>query len=302
MRAINLALLFCFILYFIFNVNKINNMSKLIATDLDGTLFYPKRRIKMITKRSLKFLRDHIDNGGRLVLVSGRNSIYLKKVAEKIARPVDMIGCNSAYIIANGEYIKQKTFEPETIKRILEEIDETYHPKGYLVMSDDGEFISRRRFDTLFYRVGYAIWNATQGIYKEPFYVDTKKFNDIINNGHARKIMVFFGIGKKNVATSKEANKGIRKTYSNEMEASWSNEFIELSPYGCSKSEGLKYYLNYLKINHSDVYVVGDSGNDISMFNAFPEHSFCMAHASLSVSKYAKHTLKRFADLKNYIE
>lgn len=55
-------------------------MSKLIATDLDGTLFYPKKRIKMISKKSLNFLRQHIDNGGKLVLVSGRNSEYLKKL------------------------------------------------------------------------------------------------------------------------------------------------------------------------------------------------------------------------------
>ena len=47
-------------------------MGKVIATDLDGTLFYPKRRVRMIKSKSLKFLRRHIDNGGRLVLVSGR--------------------------------------------------------------------------------------------------------------------------------------------------------------------------------------------------------------------------------------
>lgn len=289
-------------LVFYLNCYTINSMSKVIATDLDGTLFYPKRRIRMITKKSLAFLRRHIDNGGRVVIVSGRNSTYLKKVRDKIDRPVDMIGCNSAFIVANDEFIKNVTFEAESITRILKEIDETYHPRGYLVMSEDGHFISQRKFDTLFYKVGYALWNAFEGTYKEPFRVDTKLFNEILESGKARKIMVFFGIGKKNVASSKEANKGIREKYSNELEASWSNEFIELSPFGCSKSEGLKYYLDYLKIKHSDIYVVGDSGNDISMFNSFPEHSFCMDHASLSVSKYAKHTLKRFADLEKYID
>lgn len=277
-------------------------MNKVIATDLDGTLFYPKRRIKMITKKSLEFLRRHVDNGGRLILVSGRNSTYLQKVQEKINRPVDMIGCNSAFIVANGEYIKNVTFEAKSIVKILKEIDETYHPRGYLVMSSEGHFISYRKFDTLFYKVGYALWNAFEGTYKEPFEVNTKLFEEILESGKARKIMVFFGIGKKNVANCKEANKGIRASYGDKLEASWSNEFIELSPFGCSKSEGLKYYLDYLKIKHSDIYVVGDSGNDISMFNSFPENSFCMAHAPLSVSKYAKHTLKRFADLEKYID
>ena len=46
---------------------------KLIATDLDGTLFYPKKRIKMISKKNLRFLRDRIDKENHIVIVSGRN-------------------------------------------------------------------------------------------------------------------------------------------------------------------------------------------------------------------------------------
>ena len=277
-------------------------MGKVIATDLDGTLFYPKKRVSMIPKKSLAFLRNHIDNGGRLILISGRNYSSLVKVQEKINRPVDMIGCNGAYIASNGKFIKQAFFDNKELIRILNEIEEKYSPKGFMLMSEDGQFVSRQKFDTLFYRIGYAIWLFQQGVYKEPFEVNTEKYHDILEHGHIYKIMVFFGIGKKNILRSKEANKGIREEYGDKLEASWSNEFIELSPFGCSKSEGLKYYLDYFKINHSDIYVVGDSGNDISMFTAFPEHSFCMSHASLSVSKYAKHTLDHFADLQNYID
>ena len=277
-------------------------MGKVIATDLDGTLFYPKKRIRMIPKDSLLFLRRHIDNGGRVVLISGRNYESLKKVAQKIDRPIDFVGCNSSYIVADGKFIKKTWFDNKMLKRVLDEIEQKYQPKAFMFMSDDGQFVSRERFKTLFYRVGYTLWNWYQGVYKEPFVVSRKKYDELLDHGHIYKVMVFFGIGKKNVEVSKQANKGIRETYEGTLEASWSNEFIELSPHGCSKSEGLKYYLDYFKINHSDVYVVGDSGNDISMFTAFPENSFCMSHALLSVSKYAKHTLKRFAQLENYID
>ena len=100
---------------------------------------------------------------------------------------------------------------------------------------------------------------------------------------------------------SAEANKELFREFGHEIEASWSNEFIEISPYGCSKSNGLKFIENYLKINHSDIYVVGDSGNDISMFKEYQEQSFCMSHAPLSVSKYAKHTIKRFENIETYL-
>lgn len=58
-------------------------MPKILATDLDGTLFYPKRRITMISKRNLKFIRDFVDNGNKLLIVSGRNVKFAKKVEKK---------------------------------------------------------------------------------------------------------------------------------------------------------------------------------------------------------------------------
>lgn len=54
-------------------------MNKIIATDLDGTLFYPKDRINIICKENLFFIQSFIDNGGKLVIVSGRSLLYGKK-------------------------------------------------------------------------------------------------------------------------------------------------------------------------------------------------------------------------------
>ena len=79
---------------------------KLIATDLDGTLFYPKKRIKMISKKNLRFLRDRIDKGDHIVIVSGRNYEYGQKVETLVGRPLDFVNCNGAFIKVNGEIIQ----------------------------------------------------------------------------------------------------------------------------------------------------------------------------------------------------
>lgn len=276
-------------------------MGKVIATDLDGTLFYPKKRVRMVSTKTLKFLRRFHDDGGKIILVSGRNSSYLERVAKKIDRPCDMIGCNSSIIISNNKPIREAYFDNARLKEILDDIEKTYHSKTFFIMNDKNQFIMRDSFESRLYSIGYALWNFFQGVYREPFLVSKSEFEKVLENGKIRKIMIFFGIGKKNVQASKEANKGIFEKYKDEVEPSWSGEFIELSPYKCSKSEGLKYYINYNKINHNDVYVVGDSGNDISMFKEFPENSFCMKHSPLSVSKYAKHVIKRFSDLEKFI-
>ena len=49
---------------------------KILATDLDGTLFYPKDKKEMICKENLTFIRDFIDQGNKLVIVTGRSLAY----------------------------------------------------------------------------------------------------------------------------------------------------------------------------------------------------------------------------------
>lgn len=276
-------------------------MSKLIATDLDGTLFYPKHRIRMLSNKTILFLRRHIDAGGRVVVASGRNVHYSFKIARRLARPVDIISCNSSAIYCDGKLVKETCFDNASISPIMKEIEETYHPVVTFLMCKNANYGSKKSFASRFYRLGYKMWFFMQGVYRESFIIDNAQYEKQFSENQIYKIMVMIGIGKKARARAGEINKIFREKYSDVLESSWSGEFIELSPRGCSKAEGLKFYTNYLKINHDDVFVVGDSGNDISMFLEYPKHSFCMSHAPLSVSKYAEHRLSRFYDLENYL-
>lgn len=55
-------------------------MKKLLAVDLDGTLFYPQRRFALMTRKNLKFLKDFIADGNEVVVATGRNCRMLKKL------------------------------------------------------------------------------------------------------------------------------------------------------------------------------------------------------------------------------
>lgn len=276
-------------------------MNKLIATDLDGTLFYPKHRIRMISRKSLKFIRKFIDEGNHFAIVSGRNASYGFKVAKKINRPVNIIGCNGAFVYHNGKKIFSTTIPSTDAREVIKYLNDTYDPKAYFIMSNENDFVLRNRFKTIIYKIGYFMWYWTQGVYREPYSVSSTKFEKIINENKTYKFMAMFGISKKDQIRASQANKDLYRKFGDKIEASWSNEFIEFSPYGTSKSSGLKFLADYLNINRSDIYVVGDSGNDISMFKEFSENSFSMEHAPLSVSKYANHVIKRFEDIEKYI-
>ena len=66
-------------------------MKKLLAVDLDGTLFYPQRRFALMTRKNLKFLKDFIADGNEVVVATGRNCRMLKKIEKKLGTKLTMM-------------------------------------------------------------------------------------------------------------------------------------------------------------------------------------------------------------------
>ena len=152
------------------------------------------------------------------------------------------------------------------------------------------------RIYTFFYR----IWWWFQFAYREPFIQDNDLFEKELNESKVYKIMVFIGLRKNKMAISKETNKVLREEF-DEIESSWTAQVNELTPKGCNKGNGVERYCKLMNINKDDVYVIGDSGNDITMFNKFHENSYCMQHGHPSARKYAKHIISRVYKLEKLI-
>ena len=276
-------------------------MAKLLAIDLDGTLFYPKRIRHCICKKNIVFLRKWIDAGNKVVLVTSRSTQFTEKLKDEIKRPVDFINCCSSQIIANNEFIYDQWMPREELKRILARIEETVEPIAFLMTSENHPCVikySRKvnRIFTIFYR----LWWWFQFSYREPYTVDNEMFENELNNARIYKIMNFIGIRKNKAKISKEINKELREEFP-QIECSWTAQVNELTPQGCNKGNGVERYCRLLDINMDDVYVVGDSGNDITMFNKFYEHSYCMRRGHPSARKYAKHIISRVYKLDELI-
>lgn len=276
-------------------------MPKILATDLDGTLFYPKRIKKCISRKNIKFLRRWIDNNNRLVLITSRSYQFVEKLKKEIDRPFDMMTCTSSQIIANGELIRDISINNEDLKLFLKEVNKEYKPIAYMITTDKHPLIIRNndRVGKLFLLL-YRLYWMFQFSYREPYILDNELFDKTIDEGKIYKVMVCYGLGRNKKKVSKEVNKKLREKYPN-LESSWSSVINEITPKDCNKGSGLEYYCSYLHINPDDLYVIGDSGNDISMFNRYYEHSYCMAHAYPSVKKYAKHTLSRVFKLEKIV-
>lgn len=268
-------------------------MSKLLAVDLDGTLFYPKKLTRCISKKNVKFLRNWIDAGNKVVLISSRSFEFVKDLKKEIGRDIDFLSSTSAQIFANGQLIRDESMPNNELKGILDEIEEEYNPVCYLANGkESGHVIKVCKKVPKIVRGIYKLWWVFQFKYREKFIMENKSFNDLIESGKVSKVMIFYGFKKKKIMLAKENNKLFREKYP-EIEISWTAQVNELTPQNCSKSSGLKIYCDYMNIDKNDVYVVGDSGNDISMFNEYYEHSYCMKHSYPDVKKYASHVISR---------
>ena len=268
-------------------------MCKLLACDLDGTLFYPKGVRRCISKRNVKFLRKWIDEGNKVVLITSRSVEFIQRLKKEINRPFDYMACTSAQIVHDGELIRHEWMPSKELTQIFQKIDEKYKPIGYLLTADGYPCVVYNPKRTSFiFMIIYKLYYFFQFKYREPAFMSNEKFLELLDSGRCYKLMTFFGLAKKKSTLAKEINKELRENFP-QIESSWSLIVNELTPKGCNKGDGLEQYCDRLNIDKNDVYVVGDSGNDIAMFQKFHEHSYCMAHAYPSVKKYAKYTVTR---------
>lgn len=268
-------------------------MPKLLACDLDGTLFYPRQVNRCISRRNVKFLRKWIDAGNRVVLITSRSLEFLERLKKEIQRNFDVMPCSSAQIEVDGKIVRDVYMDNKEIKAVVDEIDKKYIPKGFLMTAEGHPCVvyNPGRVNN-FFMFMYSIYHFFEFKYREKVERNNELFLNLLESGKVYKVMTFFGFGKKKGVLSKEINKELRERFP-EIESSWSLIVNELTPRGCNKGDGLDEYCRLTNTNKDDVYVVGDSGNDITMFNKYHEHSYCMAHAYPSVKKYAKHTVSR---------
>lgn len=275
-------------------------IDKIIATDLDGTLFYPKKAFQMVSKRNRVFIDRFMDDGGKLVLVSGRTPFSCEKLASKLGRKLDFVACNGACVVSNGMLIRDQSFETQSLKKMLEDIRSQYPLMLTALFTKHRGMVIKWSDLTKFTGLGYRLYTFFQFNYRELFVCSDRIFYEELEKGEVYKIMLMFGTSKKKIEMAEKATPSLSKAYPDASFA-WSKQVVEVTPKNCTKSEGLLFYLEYNHLNHDNVLVVGDSGNDISMFDAFPKTSFCMEHSPESVQEHSAHLIKRFYELEDYV-
>jgi len=276
-------------------------MPKLFAIDLDGTLFYPKKRIRLVSKENVAFIKFAIAQGHQVVFVTSRNRQFVEKVLKQINVDIDFVCRNGCMVVHNHQVILDQSMTSKDVEDVTQYI-QNRHPR--FMFSIDTKNESNIVFTSnyvwyldLIYRLYYLL----QGRYREAYKKDNAYFiKQVKGDAIIQRLLIYFGISKKGKKVALEESKKLKKKFP-QLEIAWINGLIEVATLGTNKATALKLLIEKKGILPKDVIVVGDSGNDIPMFKAFSQ-SYCMDHAHPEVKKYAKHLIKRVYNLKEIIK
>ncbi|WP_338984153.1 HAD-IIB family hydrolase [Spiroplasma endosymbiont of Othius punctulatus] len=267
-------------------------MTKWLFSDFDGTIEIHSD--PEITNKNVKFLKEWVNNGNKLVLASGRSHSSLKKKA-------NFYGLQPEYYVTNNGSC---TFKKDGSN--LEEIFIAKEDRNELLKS----MIKYEDSSNIVYVVsegkrGFSLTEKTEenavehdhlvetfynhGVDKERAIVDVIEREDLYG--------IYFILDKPHgghkILNDYTDHKNIKVIYT-------SKRLIEMMPKHVSKARGIKIISKLENIKLENIYSAGDSQNDIEMLR-FTNNSFAMNEGHNDTKKAAKNNVDNLHDIKNYI-
>jgi Cof subfamily protein (haloacid dehalogenase superfamily) len=267
-------------------------MSKLIAIDLDGTLFYPKKRIKLVSKENIRFLKWAKSNGHEVVFVTSRNRQFVEKVLKEIDLDIDFVCQNGCVVIHQHQVIVDEVMAKEDVQKVTKFIQGRHERHMFSIDTKQASNIVFSSAYIWYIDFLYRFYYFLQGRYREDFDKNNARFEkEMKQSSTIQRLLIYFGLGKKSKKMALEESVILKNKFPN-LEIAWINGLIEVASLGTNKGNSLTKLVKAKNWNKEDVIVIGDSGNDVPMFTMFSE-SYCMDHAHPSIKKHAKYVIKR---------
>lgn len=245
-------------------------MRKLLATDLDGTLLKDNK----VTEENNYFVYKLQKEGNLLVISTGRpyNGIGMLKEESNIIANYYILLNGALVVDSLGNIIEQRFIEKDIIENILENV------------FDDNTFISLES--------GYVTYILTEGDdLPYPIKIRVNSFKEIKENIS----LITMYSPKKEINEIENIKNNINEKYGDSIIAYRNDKYIDIVPLGCSKGNALRDLIEKEQITEENVYAIGDSWNDVSMFEAV-KHSFTFHYAEDELKRHSKYIVSSVAE------
>lgn len=245
---------------------------KILVSDLDGTIY----RNKTVSSIDLKAINDFASRH-MFVIATGRNENTFSFFSEQYDLAYQYV------ILCNGALIQDKN--NQTIIKHSFSKDEDLSPLFKILHLYSNQQISV----SLSFEKG--------GLYLPKWQDDLS--NQIRANLVYGMIGICLEVVDKDLKVVENIYQQLLKNTSFNIERN--NHYIDILPKGVSKKNAIKELLNVCHLKEDDLYVIGDSYNDLSMFE-INNHNFIIDKGIEALNKKATYIVDSISDCLKIID
>ena len=250
---------------------------KYIFSDLDNTLLFGGE----IKKEDLDAIKYWKDKGNKFVIATGRGVNMMDMVFKKYPDLADY------YILNNGALILDKDKN-----KIEENIMDIEVARSIISDIDIDKFLVAVETENTIYSIGDFQDDICPEVGERTVKVNTeeiiKKEMDIVFLNCSPK--------DKNLNSAIEIYEELASKYKNQISIFRNKHWIDMIPLNLSKGTGIKKLSELEKFDECNVFVIGDSLNDISMFEYF-KNSYTFDYAEEVVKEKSKFVVNGFHEM-----
>ena len=265
-------------------------MRKMLASDLDGTLLF-KGKVSDENKEALKRFKT---NGGIFSLSTGRAYNEIETVIKDMdIRPDYFILNNGALILDDkAEIIHKSDLDYKVTKEILAYIKK--YTDMVSIQTGFKSYAIVSKLTRLKIKIRMMIKNLLYGLNHKDERVYVKDLDEIKDVKNQTFTLMAANFNKYPVEEIQKVADYINNNYGDYVECYRNTIFLDIVPKGCSKGHGVKCVSEIVDLHMDDVYTIGDSWNDDSMFQV-TKNSFTFTYAEEGLQKKTTHVVETVA-------
>lgn len=256
-------------------------MIKLFISDLDGTLI--NRQLE-IEEHNVAAMQKAMDAGILIGIATGRMAAEINQLMSgSFQQPVYAIAQNGATVYSTEkELLSSETFDAQLAYQIIQ-VGNSYPELVNIVQTaDDIIYIKERTIHTSQYEKRMLI-PSTELVDLEEKVADP---NLLCSK------MMYLG----DIHQLKEFEAQLNHQFSGMLETCISYvDCLDITPRHISKGNALLQLMDRLGISADEVACIGDSYNDVSMFQV-AKHSYAMSHSDDAIKQHASKVVHSVAE------
>jgi len=261
---------------------------KYLATDLDGTIL---QKDQTINKEDIEALVRFKEAGNTIIVSTGRGLEGIYRAFENYPQiKYDyIVACNGAIVVdSKNNIIYNNQINSDLAIDLFKELSKN---ESMVIHFEDetSSFLvkpNHNRFD--------KIIKSYEGQFNGILHI-----NDVLEG--KRNYPIISLIAKdEDINIAEQAKTLVLEKYGQDLEVYRNQHFVDIAAKNCSKGNGINKLTEILGVDHKNLYVIGDSYNDLSMFE-ITENSYTFTYAEDGVKFHANNIVNNAAELINQL-